>query len=348
MGVLPNVFPGYQRVDDPAARQKFEAAWGCSLNPNPGLTITEVIDAAYHRDIKALYIMGENVALSEPCVRKCQGALEELEFLVVQDLFLTDTAQLAHVVLPSASFAERDGTFTNTERRVQRVRQAIEPRGDSRPDWWIVCQVARRMGGKGFDYEHPAQIFEEAASLTPSYSGISYSRLEDSGIQWPCPTPEHPGTPILHTEKFTRGKGKFMPLQYRPPLELPDAVFPLLLTTERSLYQFHTGTLTRKVKGLNRLRGEEWVEMHPEDARALGISDGEKVKVISRRGEVIAPARVSPVVPPGVVSMTFHFAESPTNVLTNPGIDPVAKIPELKVCAVRVEKLREREPSAVL
>lgn len=341
MGALPNVFPGYQSVADPALRQKFEAAWGCSLNPTPGLTLTEIIHEAYQRKIKALYVVGENVALSEPCIRKCQGALEEMDFLVVQDMFLTETARLAQVVLPACSFVERDGTFTSTERRVQRVRQAIKPIGNSKPDWWIVCQIAQKMGAQGFDYEHPAQIFAEAAKLMPSYAGISYDRLEKGGLQWPCPSPEHPGTPILHIEKFTRGKGKFMPLEYRPPLELPDSEYPLILTTERSLYQFHTGTLTRKVKGLNRLRKEELVEIHPEDARLLGIKDEELVTVYSRRGEVTARAKVTAVTPPGVITMTFHFSESPTNVLTNPGVDPVAKIPELKVCAVRVEKAKE-------
>jgi predicted molibdopterin-dependent oxidoreductase YjgC len=194
------------------------------------------------------------------------------------------------------------------------------------------------MGGKGFDFDHPSQIMEEISSLTPSYGGISYQRLEDGGLQWPCPTKDHPGTPILHTERFTRGKGRFIPLEYKPPMELPDDEYPLVLTTGRSLYQFHTGTMTRKVEGLNMLRGEGLVEINPEDASALGISDGEKVKVISRRGEVVARAKVTEVSPVGVVFMTFHFAESPANLLTNPAVDPVAKIPEYKVCAVRIER----------
>jgi len=194
------------------------------------------------------------------------------------------------------------------------------------------------MGGKGFEFDHPSQIMDEIASLTPSYGGITYNRLEDGGLQWPCPTQEHRGTPILHTERFTRGKGRFMPLEYKPPMELPDDEYPLILTTERSLYHFHTGTLTRKVNGLNVLRSEELVEINPEDASALGISDAEMVKVVSRRGEVVAKAKLTEVSPVGVISMTFHFAESPTNLLTNPALDPVAKIPELKVCAVRVEK----------
>jgi len=338
VGALPNVYPGYQTVSDPAIRGKFEAAWGCALPTEPGLTLTEIIDAAGKGKIKALYLIGENPALSEPEAKHAREALDRLEFFVAQEVFLSETARLAHVVLPAVTFAEKDGTFTNTERRVQRVRKAIEPIGNSKPDWWITCQIARRMGSKGFDFEHPSQIMDEINRLTPSYGGISYSRLEEGGLQWPCPTLEHPGTPILHTEQFTRGKGRFIPLEYKPAMELPDGDYPLILTTERSLYHFHTGTLTRKVKGLNILREEELVEINPRDASALGIADGEVVKVVSRRGEVVAKARVTEVSPPGVISMSFHFAESPTNFLTNPALDPVAKIPEFKVCAVRVER----------
>ncbi len=338
LGALPNVYSGYQAVSDPAIREKFEVAWGYSLPAEPGLTLTEIIEAAYKGQIKAIYLIGENLTLSEPDAGHAREALEKLDFFVVQDVFLSETAQLAHVVLPAATFVEKEGTFTNTERRVQRVRKALEPIGNSKPDWWITCQIAQRMGGKGFDFEHPSQIMDEIASLTPSYGGISYNRLEEGGLQWPCPTQEHPGTPILHTKQFTRGKGRFIPLEYKPPVELPDDEYPLILTTGRSLYHFHTGTLTRKVKGLNILRGEELVEINPGDASALGIADGETVKVVSRRGEVIAKARVTEVSPVGVVFMTFHFAESPTNLLTNPALDPVAKIPEFKVCAVRVER----------
>jgi formate dehydrogenase alpha subunit len=339
VGALPNVYPGYQAVADANVRGKFEAAWGGSLPPSPGLTITEMIDAAYNKKIKGIYLTGENPLLSEPDIAHAKEALEKLEFLVVQDIFLSETAKLADVVLPGVSFAEKDGTFTNTERRVQRLRKAIEPIGDSRPDWQITCQLGKKMGSSGFDFNHPSQIMDEIATLTPSYGGISYQRLEDGGLQWPCPTPDHPGTPILHTQQFTRGKGKFIPLEYKPPMELPDEEYPLILTTGRSLYHFHTGTLTRKVEGLNVLKGEGEVEINPGDASALGIADGEMVKVISRRGEVVARARVTEVSPVGVVFMTFHFAESPANLLTNPALDPVAKIPEYKVCAVRVERV---------
>jgi len=340
LGALPNVYPGYQAVATQAIREKFEAVWGCNLNPLPGLTVTEVIPAIEEGKIKALYIVGENPALSEPDIGHAQKVLSRLGFLVVQDIFLSETAQLADVVLPGASFAEKDGTFTNTERRVQRVRKAIEPVGDSKPDWWITCQIARKMGSKGFDFENPSQIMDEIASVSPSYGGISFARLEDGGLQWPCPTEEHPGTPILHSQLFTRGKGQFVPLEYKPSKELPDEEYPLILTTGRSLFHWHTGTMTRKVSGLNTFMGEELVEINPEDASALGVADGEKIKVISRRGEVVAKAKVTEVSPVGVVFMTFHFAESSGNVLTNPVLDPVAKIPEFKVCAVRVEKTK--------
>lgn len=341
MGSLPDVYPGYQSVV--AAQQKFEAAWGVSLNPTPGLTLTEIFDAAHHKHIKAIYLIGENPVLTDPDANHVREALKKLEFLVVQDIFLSETAQLADVVLPSVSSLEKDGTFTNTERRVQRVRKAIEPIGDSKHDWWITCQIAQRMGGKGFYFEDPSQIMDEIASLTPSYGGISYSRLEKGGLQWPCPTPEHPGTPILHTQLFARGKGRFTPLQYRPPAELPDKDYPLVLTTGRRLFQYHSGTMSRKVKGLNALVKEARVEINPEDASAMGIVNGDMLKVVSRRGEVTAKARLTEWSPPGVVYMDFHFAESPTNVLTNPALDPVAKTPELKVCAVRVEKMAKVE-----
>tara|TARA_B100002003_G_scaffold190325_1_gene179244 strand:- start:1304 stop:2332 length:1029 start_codon:yes stop_codon:yes gene_type:complete len=342
MGSLPNVFPGYQQTTNETVRQKFEAAWNVSLNPTQGLTLTEIFDAAHHKRIKAIHLIGENPILSDPDANHVRKALETLEFLVVQDIFLSETARLADVVLPSASFVERDGTFTNTERRVQRVRKAIEPIGDSRPDWWIICQIARGMGGKGFDFENPSQIMDEIAHLTPIYGGINYRRLQKGGLQWPCPTPDHLGTPILHTQRFTRGKGQFTPLQYRPSAELPDKTYPLVLTTGRRLFHFHTGTMTRKVKGLNTLLNEGLVEINPIDADALGIVDGDMLKVISRRGEVPAKARVTEWSPAGVVYMDFHFAESSTNILTNTALDLVAKIPELKACAVRVEKSHHR------
>jgi len=339
MGALPNVYPGYQAVSDPAIREKFETAWGCGLPPSPGLTLVEMLEAAYQQKIKALYLIGENPVLSDPDSQHVREALSRLEFFVVQDIFPTETVEYAHVVLPGASFAEKDGTFTNTERRVQRVRKAIEPISDSKPDWWIICQVAQRLGAKGFDYSYPFDIIEEIRNLTPSYGGISYQRLEDGGLQWPCPTDDHPGTPILHMNIFVRGKGRFIPLKYIPPGEMPDENYPLILTTGRSLYHFHTGTMTRKVAGLNIIEPEGVVEISPEDASQLGIAQGDKVKISSRRGEVITKAKVTEALPSGVVFMTFHFAESAANILTNPKLDPVSKIPELKVSAVKVEKL---------
>jgi formate dehydrogenase major subunit len=340
MGALPNVYPGYQRVDDHEAKRKFESAWGISLSDSPGLTHTEIFDAVYEGKIKALYVVGENPILTEANANHVKEALSRAKFLVVQDIFLSETAMLADVILPAASFAEKDGTFTNTERRVQRIREVLEPIGGAEPDWWITCQIARRLGGEGFGFSHPTEVMEEIASLTPSYKGIFYGRLENGGLQWPCVSEEHPGTPILHAERFptNTGKGKFMPLEYRPPAEEPDSEYPLLLTTDRSLYHFH-GTMTRRVNGLNLLDGQEMIKINPRDASSFGIADGEMVQVFSRRGKVKTKAKVTDVCLPGVVSMTFHFSECPTNVLTSPARDPVAKTPETKVCAVRIEKL---------
>ena len=339
IGALPNVFTGYQQVANEEARAKFESAWGASLPTQPGMVLTEMFRAMDDGRVKAVYLMGENPVLSDPDAKHIEESLRKLEFLVVQDIFLTETAQFADVVLPAASFAEKDGTFTNTERRVQRVRKALEPVGDSRADWQIICDVASRMGAKGFGFAVPSEILDEIAGLTPSYGGISFARLEIDSPQWPCANVDHPGTECLHADGFARGKGKFTALEYKPPREEPDSEFPLVLTTGRSLYQFHTGTMTRKSSGLNEMRGEEWVEINPEDAESLGITEGDQVRVASRRGEVTGMAKVTDVSARGTIFMTFHFAETPTNVLTNPAEDPVAKIPELKVAAVRVEKV---------
>jgi len=341
MGALPDVYTAYQSVDNPDIQKKFEIAWECSLSASPGLAVTEIRDAIYKGKVKAVYLMGGNPVLSEPDAKHAQEALNKLEFLIVQDIFRSETAQLADVVLPAASFAEKDGTFTNTERRIQRVRKAIEPAGNSKPDWWIICQIARRLGGKGFSFEHPSQIMSEIASLTPSYGSVNYQRLEEGALQWPCPDDAPPGTPILHAGKFARGKGKFSPLIYKPPCELPDKEYPLVLTTGSSLYHFHTGTMTRKITGLNAIEPEGVIEINPVDAYPLKISDGSKVKVVSRRGEVIARAKVTEKSPPKVVFMTSHFAESAVNILTNPVLDPISKTPELKVCAIRVEEVQE-------
>jgi formate dehydrogenase major subunit len=339
MGALPNVYPGYQRVDDPEVQKKFESAWASDLPSSPGLTHTEIFNAVHEGTMKAIYMVGENPILSEANANHAKAAIEKVEFLVIQDIFLTETAKMADVVLPAATFAEKDGTFTNTERRVQRIHKAIEPVGDAKSDLWITSQIAQRLGGKGFDFLHPREVMEEIASVTTQYKGISYDRLEKGGLQWPCATEEHPGTSILHTEQFATksGKARFMPLEYKPSAELPDDDYPLLLTTDRSLFHYHTSTMTGRVEGLNVLDGHEFVKLNPEDATRFEITDDEMVRVFSRRGEVEAKAKITDVCPPGVVSMTFHFPESPTNVLTNSALDPVAKTPETKVCAVRIE-----------
>jgi len=345
MGALPNVYPGYQKVNDPAVKKKFESAWGCELQDKPGLTHVEIFNAIDDKKIKALYIVGENPVLSEADANHVKKSIKRLEFLVVQDIFLSETAELADVVLPAATFAEKDGTFTNTERRVQRIRKAIEPVGEAKSDWQITSEIAQRLGAKGFDFKNSKEIMDEIASVTPSYGGISYERIEDVGLQWPCTSLEHPGTPFLHKDKFAtkNGKGKFMPLTYKAPAEMPDKKFPLIFTTDRSLFHFHTSTMTRKVEGLDALNGQELLNINPEDAKILKICDGDRVEVSSRRGKVEATAKITPICPKGVTSMTFHFAETPTNVLTNSALDPVAKIPETKVCAVKVAKIKKRK-----
>ncbi len=337
MGALPNVFPGYQRLDVASVREKFEKEWGSKLPDKAGLSVVEMLQAAKEGKVRGMYIMGENPALSDPDITHVIEALESLDFLVVQDIFLSETAKLADVVLPAVSFAEKDGTFTNTERRVQRVRKAIEPIGQAKPDWQIISELATRMGYP-MAYESPKQIMDEIARLTPSYGGISYDRLENGGLQWPCPGQDHPGTRFLHEDRFIRGRGKFTPVEYIPPAELPDKDYPLVLTTGRVLYHFHTGTMTRRVRGLNEICSEGFVEINPDDAENLRVLDGSMVKITSRRGSLITRARVTEMVLPGTVFMPFHFKEAAANILTNPALDPVAKIPELKACAVKVEK----------
>jgi formate dehydrogenase alpha subunit len=337
LGALPNVFPGYQRVDDPAVRAKFEKAWGVTLSDKPGLTVIEVMHAIERGAVRGLYIMGENPALSDPNTNRTRRALEQCEFLVVQDVFLTETAQYADVVLPGVTFAEKDGTFTNTERRVQRVRAAIAPPGESRNDWQIICDLASRLGYH-MECDSPARVADEIASLSPIYGGIVFDRIDRKGLQWPCPSRDHPGTKFLHEGKFSRGKGRFHPTPFREAAELPDDEYPLILSTGRVLYHFHTGTMTRKSAGLEMLCHGGQVEINPEDAAALGIVDGDDVVVSSRRGTVTARAVVTSRPKRGVVFMPFHFHEAPANALTNDALDPIAKIPEFKVCAVKVAK----------
>lgn len=340
MGGLPNVYPGYQRITDDAIRQKFADYHAVEQPPaHVGLTLGEMLQAAHDGQVRAMYLMGENPAMSDPDANHVRECLKNLEFLVIQDIFLNETCEFADVVLPAAAFAEKNGTFTNTERRVQRIRPAFDPPGRARPDWQIICDLAQHLGASDWDYTHPSEIMDEIAHLTPIYGGISYDRLSNNGLQWPCPTPEHPGTPILHKGSFSRGRGYFSPVHHQPSVELPDEDYPLMLTTGRILQHWHTGTMTRRVDGLNILAPEELVEIHPQDAQQLGIQDGDCVRISSRRGVVEARVQVIDRPRPGLIFMTFHFAEALGNVLTINAVDPVAKIPEFKVCAVKVEKI---------
>ncbi len=339
LGGLPNVYPGYQAVTLPAVKEKFEQAWGVEgLSDQVGMTVTQMVDGAGEGQVRALYVMGENPMLSDPDVNHVRHCLEQAEFLVVQDIFLTETAELAHVVLPGASFAERDGTFTGTDRRVQRVRRAIEPLGDARPDWEIICQLAQRMGAAGFDFASPAEVMDEIGAVTPIYGGVSYERLEREGfLQWPVPSGDHPGTPYLHKGKFSRGLGRFHAIHFQEAAELPDEEYPFILTTGRLMFHWHTGTMTRRSEKLEQEVPEAYVEMHPDDAARVGLDGSRRVRVASRRGEIELVARVTPRIRPGVVFVPFHFAEAAANALTSAALDPIAKIPEYKVCAVRVE-----------
>ncbi len=338
MGALPDVLPGYQKITDRAVRERFADAWGGGLPEHEGLTIPSVFSAIECGEVKALYIFGENPMRSDPDINHVRHCLEKADFLVVQDIFLTETAQLADVVLPGASFAEKDGTFTSTERRVQRVRKAIEPVGTSKADWQIFSELMQALGHKAA-YTHPEEIFDEMRSLTPGYRGISYQRLENESLQWPCLDEDHPGTPILHVGGAIRGTARFEPTRYRPPAELPDKDYPLKLTTGRVVAHYHTGTMTRRCWGLEGVAPHEQVEIHPGDALSLDIVDGDPVRVESRRGTVEAVARVTDVVGKGLVFMTFHYSESSANMLTNSAADPVTQTPELKICAVKVTKL---------
>jgi len=339
MGALPAVFSGYQAVGVDANRQKFEDAWEVKLPGKGGLTATEMMEHAASGSLKAIYIMGENPMISDPDINHTEKALKTLDFLVVQDIFLTETAKLAHVVLPGVSFAEKDGTFTSTERMVQRVRKAINPIGNSKPDWQIIVELSNKCGYK-LNYASPREIMQEIARLTPSYAGISYERLENGGLCWPCPAPDHPGTPVLHKDKFTRagGLGKFMPIKYKLPAELPDSEYPFVLTTGRIGFHYHTGTMTRKAWALDREIPTGYVEINKNDADRLSIGNNQMIKVSSRRGEISIKSRVVKTIKEGVVFIPFHFAEAAANKLTAANLDPVAKIPEYKVCAVKLER----------
>lgn len=354
LGGLPNVYSGYQKVTDAAVQEKFEGAWGVPLSDQVGLTVTEMLEAAEVGQVRCLYVIGENPMVSDPDLNHVRYSLQQTEFIVVQDLFFTETGQFADVILPAAGFAEKEGTFTNTERRVQRVRKAVEPPGEARPDSWIVAELAKRMialgaaapmegaSHAGWDYATAADVMAEINALTPIYAGITYRRLEDGAqLQWPVPSEDHPGTPILHVGEFSRGLGRFAAVDHVPPAELPDDEYPLVLTTGRVLYHWHGGEMTHRARSLEAMYPEALVEINPKDAQGATIGDGGLMKVASRRGEIIAKAQVTDRVEPGLIFTTFHFPESAANFLTNPALDPQAKIPEYKVCAVRVESVQD-------
>jgi len=345
-GCIPTNLPGYAGYG-PGDLDRFERAWGVRPPGEQGLVVTEMVEGCLDGRVRAMYVVGENPLLSEPDLHHAEKAIQQLDFLVVQDLFMHETAEHAHVFLPAAAFAEKDGTFTNSERRVQRIRQAIEPPGQARPDWWITCELARRTARRlgaevtGFEYRHPSEIFDEMASLWPSVRGMSYARLEGGGLQWPCPSPGHPGTRYLYGDSFPRGKGRFVPVgQTAPAAELPDADYPFLLNTGRLLYHWHGGTMTRRVQGLLELAPRLEIAVHPTDARRLGVGNGAGLRVVSRRGELTAYARLTEAVRPGAVFVPFvKLADSAANFLTNAAFDPSTKIPEYKVCAVRLERI---------
>jgi formate dehydrogenase alpha subunit len=337
MGALPDMYSGYQKVSDQKSRKKFEKSWGVKLPQTPGITLTEMFDGALEGNIKALYIMGENPVLSNPDITHTVNALKKLDFLVVQDIFLSETAEHADVVLPAATFAEKDGTFTNTERRVQKIRAAIKPVGDSKPDWEIISALSREMN-YDMHYRAPHEIMEEIAILTPLYRGILHHRLDNNyGLQWPCPDITHPGTPFLHRKKFAKGLGTFNTITFIQPAEVPDNNFPFILTTGRKYFHYHTGTMSRRTSTLNRELPECFVEINPGDADSLKIRHMDMVTVTSRRGSITARAYLTQDAQQGVVFIPFHFKEAAVNILTNPVVDPTAKIPEYKVCAVHIE-----------
>ena len=338
MGGLPDVFSGYQKVIDPAARERMENVWGVSGLPDqPGLKVTQMIPKAYSGDLKALYIIGENPLVSDPDLNHVEKSLTKLDFLVVQDIFLTETARTADVVLPACCFAEKEGTFSNTERRVQRVRKAVEPPGQARSDWQILCEVATRMGYT-MTYDSSRAIMAEIARVTPSYGGINYERIHREGLHWPCPIVEHPGTPILHIGKFTSGRGVFHSIDWIAPAEATDDEYPLYLTTGRVLYQYHTGTMTMKSEGLNDRAPHSFVEISPQDAAANDFEDGAAVTIASRRGRITARIKISDQAVTGTVFIPFHYAQAAANRLTNAALDPISGIPEYKVCAVKLSK----------
>ncbi len=346
-GCLVNVYPGYQNVTDDTKRKSIAQAWGADDLPGKvGLTIVEAMHAASEGKVRALYVMGENPMMSDPNTSHVERALRNLDLLVVQDIFPSETAMLAHVILPAASSLEKDGTFTNTERRVQLIQPVLPAPGEARPDWQITAEIAARFDEKmGFErisnqwvFPSTEIIFNELARVTPIYAGMKHERLAGEGLQWPCPNPDHPGTPILHVGKFSRGLGKFNPVMAIDPAEQTDEEYPLILTTGRVLYHYHSGTMTRRSGPLSWVEPRGYVEINAEDAAAIDVLDDRAVVIKSRRGTVRTRAKISDSVPPGTIFLAFHWREAPANMLTQDfKLDPVAKIPEYKVCAVRLE-----------
>jgi formate dehydrogenase major subunit len=339
-GLIPMMYPDYQPVKEEANRKKFEAAWGVPLDPNPGLTVVEITKGMLDGRIRGMYMMGENPFLSDPNTNKVRQALSALEFLAVQDIFLTETAEFADVILPASSFFEKEGTYTNTDRRVQIGRPALRPPGAARLDWRVIAEIAQRIGYP-MHYDSPADVFAEFASLTHSYSGLTYANLGMNGKIWPCPDPEHSlGEAVLFHDRFptSSGRGKFVPVEFSDAADLPDAEFPFVLNTGRLLEHWHTGVMTRRSHVLDALQPSPFAEMNPADLEAASIADGAAVTVRSRRGAIRLPARASDAVQRGCVFIPFHFREAAANVLTNDALDPYGKIPEFKFCAVRVEK----------
>ncbi len=336
VGGLPNVYQGYQNVDDPAIQKKMEDLWGCKLSSKPGYEMTITLKKAMDGEMKAFYIMGENPMMSDPDINHAEKALKNLEFLVVEDIFMSETARMADVVLPASAYAEKNGTFTNTERRVQIINKAVNSPGIALDGWKIHQMLANKMG-LNWTYTNASDIFNEMAECTPQYEGMSWERLGGQGLQWPCPTKDHPGTAILHLDKFFRGLGKMYPVAFREPAELPDEEYPIFLTTGRILQHFHTGTMSRKTKGLNNISGPH-VLISVEDAEEIGVKNSGDIKITTRRGTITTKAFITKRMPKGTVSVPFHFWEAPANILTNNALDPESKIPEFKVAACRLEK----------
>jgi formate dehydrogenase major subunit len=341
VGAIPNNYPGFQPVTDPANQAKFQEAWGRDIDIEKGITKVRALQLAGDR-IRAMFIDGENTVVTDPDREHCEHALKSLDFLVVCDLFMTETAEFADVVFPATGFAETDGTQTNTERRIQRLRKAVPPPGEAKPDWWIISRLAQRMGFRGFEYESAKEVFNELCSLSATYRGVNWDRVEYGEYQWPIPEEGHPGTPRLHEKEFVNGRGVFKLIRYRDPAETVDEDYPVWLTTGRRLASYHSRTQTGRSHGIDYLLPEELLEVHPDDLAAWGIEDGDFVEMASRRGAVTIRVRATTRSPRGTVFSSFSFNDVPVNILTGAGYDPVTDTAELKVCPVRISPAPNR------